>query len=215
MANGVRRSPSVNFDISLNEEQAVAKENILTHPFNFIEGKAGSGKTLVAVQVALDLLFKRRVSRIIITRPTIGTEDNGFLPGTLKEKMEEWMVPIRDNMRKVYNHPDKLTKMENDKEIELVSLSHFRGRTFDDAVCIIDEYQNLSKNQLTMAIGRLGKNSIMIFCGDSQQIDLKNHKDSALNDVRIIEGSNYVYRVALKENHRHPAVGEILDLLFK
>ncbi len=212
--SNTRRKRAVNFDVSLNEEQARAKENILNHPINFIEGKAGSGKTLLAVQIALDALFKKEVSNIVITRPTVGTEDNGYLPGTFEEKMEPWMVPIRANMRKVYDHPDQLNKLFTDGYIELVSLSHFRGRTFEDAYCIIDEFQNLSKQQLIMALGRLGKNSTMIFCGDSQQIDFRFPNDSAVHSVPKLETSEYVYRVVLKQNHRHPAVESVLNLLF-
>jgi phosphate starvation-inducible PhoH-like protein len=208
-----RRKGAVNFNVSLNEEQASAKEQILRHPINFLEGKAGSGKTLLAVQIALDLVFKKEASKIVITRPTVGTEDNGFLPGTFEEKMEPWMVPIRDNMRKVYNHPEKLVKMEQDGIIELVSLSHFRGRTFENSVCIVDEFQNLTKQQLGMALGRLGKNSTMIFCGDGQQIDLKFGNDSSIHEVAKLRESKYVYRRRLLENHRHPAVDEVLDLL--
>ncbi len=131
----------IKFNISLSEEQKRAKELILNTPFNFILGKAGSGKTLLAVQVALDLYFKRQVDKIIITRPTVSTEDNGFLPGTEKEKMDPWLVPIRANMKDVYNKPEILEKMEKEENIELVSLTHFRGRTFNNAVCIVDEFQ--------------------------------------------------------------------------
>ena len=92
---------NIKFSISLSEEQKLAKSQILNHPFNFILGKAGSGKTLVAVQIALDSFFKRDVNKIVITRPTVSNEDNGFLPGSLEEKMEPWLVPIRSNMRKV------------------------------------------------------------------------------------------------------------------
>jgi phosphate starvation-inducible PhoH-like protein len=163
----------VKFSLTLSEEQKAAKEVIIATPWNFIIGKAGSGKTLLAVQIALDLFFKRKVDKIIITRPTVSTEDNGFLPGTEKEKMDPWLVPIRANMKDVYNKPDILEKMEREENIELVSLTHFRGRTFNNAVCIIDEFQNLTKQQLQMVLGRLGKNSIMILCGDKQQIDLR------------------------------------------
>ena len=79
---------SVKFSLTLSPEQKKAKTQILKHPFNFIVGKAGSGKTLLAVQVALDQFFKRQFNRIIITRPTVSTEDNGFLPGSEREKME-------------------------------------------------------------------------------------------------------------------------------
>jgi len=134
--NRVKTPPknSIKFSITLSDEQKKAKAKILTTPFNFILGKAGSGKTLLAVQVALDKYFKREVDKIIITRPTVSTEDNGFLPGSLEEKMSEWLVPIRSNMRKVYNKPDLLEKMEKEENIELVSLAHFRGRTFDHSV---------------------------------------------------------------------------------
>ena len=164
---------AIKFSIKLSTEQKNAKAEILKHPFNFIVGKAGSGKTLLACQVALDMFFKRMTNKIIITRPTVSTEDNGFLPGSEKEKMEPWLVPIRSNMRKIYNKPEALERMEKDESIELVSLAHFRGRTFENSVVIIDEFQNLTRSQFRMALGRLGKNSTMIFCGDNQQIDLK------------------------------------------
>ena len=77
----------IKFTVSLSDEQKSAKAEILKHPFNFIVGKAGSGKTLLAVQVALDMFFKKQINKIIITRPTISTEDNGSLPGSEKEKM--------------------------------------------------------------------------------------------------------------------------------
>ena len=107
----------IKFTITLSDEQKIAKANILDHPFNFILGKAGSGKTLLAVQIALDSYFKRKTNKIVITRPTVSNEDNGFLPGSLEEKMEPWLVPIRSNMRKVYNKPDILEKMEKDETI--------------------------------------------------------------------------------------------------
>ena len=102
---------AVKFSITLSEEQKLAKSEVLKHPFNFIVGKAGSGKTLLACQIALDMFFKRTINKIIITRPTVSTEDNGFLPGSEKEKMEPWLVPIRSNMRKVNNKPPVLEKL--------------------------------------------------------------------------------------------------------
>ena len=215
MENKSKKPPkgNVKFNITLSEEQKRAKENILNHAFSFIVGKAGSGKTLLAVQVALDLFFKRQYNKIIITRPTVATEDNGFLPGDEKEKLEPWLVPIMSNMRKVYNKPDKIQKMVDDGDIELVSLAHFRGRTFDNAVVIVDEFQNLTKPQLRMALGRLGKDSIMIFCGDNQQIDLGSALNSAIDDVHKIKDSEHVYKVILEDNHRHKAIDDVLKLL--
>jgi len=159
------------------------------------------------------MFFKRQYNKIIITRPTIATEDNGFLPGDEKEKLEPWLVPIMSNMRKVYNKPEKIQKMVEQEEIELVSLAHFRGRTFDGAVVIVDEFQNLTKSQLRMALGRLGKDSIMIFCGDYQQIDLSNPLSSAIDDVAKIKDSAHVFKVILEDNHRHKAIDDVLKLL--
>jgi phosphate starvation-inducible protein PhoH len=204
---------SVKFSITLSEEQKVSKHAILHHPYNFIVGKAGSGKTMLACQVALDMFFKRMINKIIITRPTVSTEDNGFLPGSEKEKMEPWLVPIRSNMRKVYNKPAILEKMETDESIELVSLAHFRGRTFENSLVIVDEFQNLTRSQLVMALGRLGKGSTMIFCGDNQQIDLKDKNYSAIHDMAKIVDSNYVYKRILLDNHRHPAIDEVFEML--
>ena len=203
----------VKFSINLSEEQKMAKTNILYHPYNFVLGKAGSGKTLLAVQIGLDMYFQRNINQIIITRPTVSNEDNGYLPGSLDEKMEPWLVPIRSNMRKVYNKPAILEKMEADDKIELVSLSHFRGRTFENSCVIIDEFQNLTKQQLGMVLGRLGKGSTMILTGDPQQIDLKFANDSAIHEVPKLKPSQYVYQISLLDNHRHEALNELLKLL--
>ena len=216
MENTEKRVPKndIKFSITLSDEQKQAKAEILEHPFNFILGKAGSGKTLLAVQIALYLYFKRNINKIVITRPTVSNEDNGFLPGSLEEKMEPWLVPIRSNMRKVYNKSTILEAMEKDENIELVSLTHFRGRTFENCICIIDEFQNLTKNQLAMVLGRLGKGSRMILTGDAQQIDLKFSNDSAVHDVAKLKESKFVYTVNLKDNHRHEALDEVLRLLY-
>ena len=215
MENKGKKPPkgNVSFNITLSDEQKRAKEQIIKHAYSFVVGKAGSGKTLLAVQVALDMYFKRQYNKIVITRPTVSTEDNGFLPGTEREKLEPWLVPIMSNMRKVYNKPEKIKTMVDNEEVELVSLTHFRGRTFDNAVVIVDEFQNLTKAQLRMALGRLGKDSIMIFCGDNQQVDLKDIFNSAIDDIAKMEQSEYVYKIVLEDNHRHKAIGDVLRLL--
>ena len=213
--NTAKKPPkgSIRFSLSLSPEQKSAKQAILHHPYNFIVGKAGSGKTLLACQVALDMFFKRQIDKIIITRPTVSTEDNGFLPGSEKEKIEPWIVPIKSNMRKIYNKPLILEKMEKEEKIELVSLAHFRGRTFENSIIIVDEFQNLTRSQFRMALGRLGKNSTMIFCGDNQQIDLKDKNYSAIVDLPKIDNSQYVYKRVLQDNHRHIAIDEVFELL--
>ena len=213
MLKKLHQKVQLGFQFLSQKNKKKAKTEILKHPFNFIVGKAGSGKTLLAVQVALDQFFKRQYKKIIITRPTISTEDNGFLPGSEREKMEPWLVPIRSNMRKVYNKPEKLEAMEREETIELVSLAHFRGRTFDNSVVIVDEFQNLTRSQLAMAIGRLGKDSKMIFCGDSYQIDLKDKNYSAYHDMAKLINSKYVFKCVLEDSHRHDAIDDLLELL--
>ena len=137
----------------------------------------------------------------------------GFYQVLKKKRWLPWLVPIRSNMRKVYNKPDILSKLEDDESIELVSLAHFRGRTFENCIVIVDEFQNLTKSQLNMALGRLGKNSTMIFCGDNQQIDLRDTNYSAIHEVPKIQTSNFVFKCVLEDNHRHQAIDEVLTLL--
>lgn len=213
--NRDEKEKNIKFDIQLNEEQKLAKEQILKHPFSFIHGAAGSGKTLTGCAIAADQLFKKQIQRIVITRPTVATEDNGFLPGGIEEKMDPWLVPIRHNFRKYYNKKEKWDQLEKDGILEIIPLTYFRGQTFENAICVIDEYQNLTKSQLQMCIGRLGLNSRMIFCGDNQQIDLKNRDNSAWFEVEKIRTSSHIFVTTLLENHRHPAVAEILELLNK
>lgn len=214
--NTEKRVPknNVKFSISLSEEQKIAKENILNHPYNFILGEAGSGKTMLSIQIALDKYFKREINKIVITRPTVSSENNGFLPGSIKEKMEPWLVPIMDNIFKVYNKQNIIEKMVDDGAIEIVALSHFRGRTFDNAVCIVDECQNLTSEQTAMCLGRLGRESQMIFCGDYRQVDLKHFSESGLSKLEKLKKSSYVYTIELQENHRHPALKEVLHLFY-
>ncbi len=193
--------------------QETYMQSINKSDVTFCSGPAGSGKTSVSVGMACEYLIEKKVDKIIITRPTVSTEDNGFLPGSEKEKMEPWLVPIRSNMRKIYNKPLILEKMEKEENIELVSLAHFRGRTFENSVVIVDEFQNLTRSQMRMALGRLGKGSTMIFCGDNQQIDLKDKNYSAIVDLPKITDSQFVYKKILTDNHRHEAIDEVFDLL--
>ena len=113
----------------------------------------------------------------------------------------------------MYNKPDILERMEKAEQIELVSLAHFRGRTFDNSVVIVDEFQNLTRAQLAMAIGRLGKDSKMVFCGDSYQIDLKDKNYSAYHDMAKLINSDYVFKAILEDSHRHGAIDNLLELL--
>ena len=210
---GKKPKHPIRYHVTLSEDQKEAKTRILSHPYTFVTGEAGTGKTLLAVQIALDCIFSGYTERMVITRPSVSTEDNGFLPGSLDAKLEPWLVPILSNIKKVYPHNAKIEKMREDEVIEIVSLEHFRGRTFENAVCIIDEFQNLTKAQLSMVLSRLGKNSIMILAGDGRQVDLKYKQDSAVHEIPKLTPSKYVDLIKLTENHRSEAVSEILRLL--
>ena len=201
----------IHFNLSLNAEQKEVKSNILRDTISVLTGKAGSGKTLLATQIALEYLFYREVERIIITRPTVSNEDIGFLPGDIKEKMNPWVAPIHANMYMLYGKP-KIEKLINENTIEIAPISFLRGRTFVNACVIVDEAQNVTKSQMEMILSRLGTNSKMLICGDVTQTDLKNKKDSGFpylfNMVNSVPGLG-VYE--LKTNHRHPIVDNILN----
>lgn len=202
----------IKFNISLNEEQKAAKEIILANPVTVLKGMAGSGKTLVAVQTALDLLFTKQVEKIIITRPTVAKEDIGFLPGDIKEKMDPWLAPIYHNLYLLYSK-EKIDKEVEEGRIEILPFAFMRGRTFVNAFVIVDEAQNVTHTQMEMVLGRLGKGSWMTICGDLAQVDLKNKKETGFSFLsRVEEQVKGVRVVVLKQNHRHPIVEPILEV---
>jgi phosphate starvation-inducible PhoH-like protein len=209
-----KRKPKnpITFKIQLNEEQKLAKQLILENPVTLLKGMAGSGKTLVACQVALDMVFKKDVERIIITRPTVAKEEIGFLPGDLKEKMDPWLAPIYANLYMLYDK-EKVDKMIRDNVIEIVPFAFMRGRTFPNSFVIVDECQNITHGQTEMILGRLGKCGKMVFCGDITQTDLKTKKDSGIGFfTRLEENIRGVKVFTLKTNHRHEIVEPILKL---
>ena len=207
-----KRKPKnpIRFRISLNDEQKEAKQIILDNPVTVLKGMAGSGKTLVAVQVALDLLFTREVEKIIITRPTVAKEDIGFLPGDIKEKMDPWLAPIYHNLYLLYDKA-KIDREVEEGRIEILPFAFMRGRTFVDSFVILDEAQNTTHNQMEMLLGRMGKGSKVAICGDIAQVDLRNKKDSGFTFLyRLEEQVKGVKVVTLKTNHRHEIVEPIL-----
>jgi phosphate starvation-inducible PhoH-like protein len=207
-----KRKPKnpIRFRISLNDEQKEAKQVILDNPVTVLKGMAGSGKTLVAVQTALDLLFTREVEKIIITRPTVAKEDIGFLPGDIKEKMDPWLAPIYHNLYLLYDKA-KIDREVEEGRIEILPFAFMRGRTFVDSFVILDEAQNTTHNQMEMLLGRMGKGSKVAICGDIAQVDLRNKKDSGFTFLyRLEEQVKGVKVVTLKTNHRHEIVEPIL-----
>ena len=207
-----RPKKPIKFNINLNAEQKLAKAEILENPVTVLQGMAGSGKTLVAVQVGLDLLFTKQIEKIIITRPTVAKEDIGFLPGDIKEKMDPWLAPIYHNLYLLYDKV-KIDKCVEEGQIEIVPFAFMRGRTFTNALIILDEAQNVTMNQMEMMLGRLGKGSTMVICGDQAQIDLRHKKDSGFGFLYTLEAQVQGFKViTLKQNHRHTIVEPILKV---
>ena len=201
----------IKFKVSLNEEQKEAKQKILDNTITLLAGQAGSGKTLLACQIALDGLLRRIYDKIIITRPTVSKEEIGFLPGDLREKMDPWVQPIYQNFFTLYDKV-KVEKLIADGKIEIVPVSFMRGRTFLDSCIIVDEAQNVTHDQMEMIVTRIGLRSKMMICGDGQQIDLRKKSDS---------GFKYLYKasrkvknleaITLTSNHRNEIVEGLRD----
>jgi phosphate starvation-inducible PhoH-like protein len=208
-----KRKPKnpIKFKIDLNQEQKEAKAKILQNTVTLLAGAAGSGKTLLACQIALEKLFMREVDKIIITRPTVSKEEIGFLPGDLREKMDPWIQPIYQNMFALYDKI-KIEKLIEDGTIEIVPLSFMRGRTFLDSVVIVDEAQNVTHEQMEMIVTRIGLRSKMIICGDDIQVDLKNRRDSGFRF--LYKGAKKIKNleaITLFQNHRDPIVGDLIN----
>jgi phosphate starvation-inducible PhoH-like protein len=205
----------IKFQVQLNEEQKEAKSIIVENPITVIRGLAGSGKTLVATQAALDYFFTKQVDKIVITRPTVSKEDIGFLPGDLKEKMDPWLAPIYHNLYMLYNK-EKVDKHLENEDIEIVPFAFMRGRTFTNSFIIVDEAQNVTHSQMETIIGRLGKGSIMVICGDMGQIDLKDKRESGFSFLSRLEEQVKGFKtITLEKNHRHNIVSPILEVYQK
>mgnify|MGYP001212459680 FL=1 len=201
----------IKFKIQLNDEQKQAKAEILENTITLLAGQAGSGKTLLACNVALDGLFRRMYDKVIITRPTVSKEEIGFLPGDLREKMDPWVQPIYQNMFLLYDK-SKVEKYIEKAEIEIVPVSFMRGRTFVNSIVIVDEAQNVTHDQMEMIVTRLGRGSKMIVCGDTHQVDLKKKEDSGFkflyNGAKKIKE---MQSITLITNNRADVVQDLID----
>jgi phosphate starvation-inducible PhoH-like protein len=203
----------IKFGITLNEEQKRAKEDILNHDIIALKGKAGSGKTATALQVALDQLFKKEIEKIIIARPYVTAgEDIGHLPGGVDDKLAYLTAPIYNIMHELVGK-EKSEKLVNEGQVLVAPFGFLRGNTFSNCYVLIDEAQNASMKQTELMIGRLGRNSKMIFCGDMSQCDLKNKKDSGFDFFLKLEIEvPRVKVIPLEKNHRHEIVESVLKV---
>lgn len=214
ISNTQKRKPKgpIKYNIELTKEQRDAKKIMEDNTITLLKGAAGSGKSILSCLVALDMYNKREIEKIIICRPAISREDIGFLPGGADEKLQPYMQPIHNNFYKLESK-DKIDKMIKDGTILMIPFSFLRGYTLNNCAIIVDESQNLVHTQTELIIGRLGLGSKMFLTGDSQQIDLKNRKDSGLSFLSTLDGRVNGFKViSLKENYRHPIVKEILDI---
>ncbi len=203
----------IKFGVTLNEEQKIAKSYMLNNPITAVKGKAGSGKTLLAIQTGLDLLFNKQIEKLIIARPYVTAgEDLGFLPGGVDEKLSYLTAPMYNIMHDLIGKV-KTEKLTAEGKIIVSPFGFLRGNTFSNCCVIIDEAQNATMRQTELMIGRLGRNSKMIFCGDMSQCDLRNKRESGFDFFQKLEIQVKGVKVfPLLQNHRHTIVDPVLDV---
>jgi phosphate starvation-inducible PhoH-like protein len=164
-------------------------EAIERHHLTIALGPAGTGKTYLAVAMAVSALLAKKVSRIILVRPAVEAGERlGFLPGSLQEKVDPYLRPLYDALYDLVD-PQKVDKMLESNVIEVAPLAFMRGRTLNDAFIIMDEAQNTTNEQMKMFVTRLGNNSKAVITGDLTQIDLPNPKKSGLFEaLHVLDG---------------------------
>ena len=187
---------------------------IATHDINFGVGPAGTGKTFLAVAMAVDALNQSRVQRLILVRPAVEAgEKLGFLPGDLTQKVDPYLRPLYDALYEMLG-VDKVARLLEKNVIEIAPLAYMRGRTLNDAFVILDEAQNTSIEQMKMFLTRLGFGSTAVITGDMTQIDLPRHQKSGLKDavevLRGVDGVSFTFFES-RDVVRHPLVARIVN----
>ena len=156
-----------------------------------LAGSAGTGKTFIAMYMALESLLDpdNGYRKIIVIRSAVPTRDMGFIPGTAEEKKDMYTVPYKSICAELFNDKGAWGRLLNGKYVEFESTSYIRGATFDDSIIIVDELQNLNFHELDSVITRVGKNSKIIFCGDYRQTDFRfnDEKEGIFKFMKIIE----------------------------
>ena len=201
----------IKYKITLNEEQKEAKRLIINNQIVIITGRAGSGKSLVGAQTALDFLFKRQCEKVFVTRATIEVGNSlGFLPGAIEDKFNPYLEAFQENLLKCYDHL-KITELLEQKKILTYPVQFIRGKTVDDML-IVEEAQNLTKAEMLAILTRIGKTGKIVINGDLEQTDIR---DNGLNGlayaIELSKKIEEIQYIKLKENHRSDLVGKILD----
>jgi phosphate starvation-inducible PhoH-like protein len=200
--------------VQLNDEQKEAKRLIVENQIVVITGRAGSGKSLVCAQAALDFLKKKQVDCIYNTRAAIEVGKSlGFLPGALNEKFDPYMEALLENIAKCCSDKNEVDKLLQDEKIKALPVQFIRGKTVDD-ILIVEEAQNLTKGEMLAILTRLGKNGKIVINGDNEQTDIKSSTGEISGLNYIIELSKKIEEIKwikLATNHRSDLVGKILD----
>ncbi len=194
--------------------QAKYLHQITTHDINFGIGPAGTGKTFLAVAMAVEALNESRVQRLILVRPAVEAgEKLGFLPGDLSQKVDPYLRPLYDALYEMLG-VEKVLKLLEKNVIEIAPLAYMRGRTLNDAFVILDEAQNTTIEQMKMFLTRLGFGSTAVVTGDLTQTDLPKHMKSGLRDaievLRDVDGVSFTFFEA-RDVVRHPLVARIVN----
>ena len=177
-------------------------------------GPAGTGKTYLAVAVALSMLLEKKVERIILSRPAVEAgEKLGFLPGDMKEKIDPYLRPLYDSLYDLLDY-DKIQRKIESGAIEIAPLAFMRGRTLKNSFAILDEAQNATETQIKMFLTRIGENSKLVVNGDPSQIDLPNKNQSGLvQSQNILKGIKEISVINFdhRDVMRHPLVTKIVE----
>ena len=197
-----------------NRKQAALIDSIYANDITFGLGPAGTGKTYIAVALALKMLLSHTVRKLILTRPVVEAgESLGFLPGDLVQKINPYLRPLFDIMETLLP-ADVLRGMEESNTIEVAPLAYMRGRTLHNAVVILDEAQNTTKEQMKMFLTRMGEGSKLIITGDPSQSDIRGRSESglvhAVSLIRTIDGIGTV-EFSADEVVRHSLVQKIIN----
>jgi len=181
-------------------------------------GPAGTGKTYLAVAVALTMLLEKKVERIILSRPAVEAGERlGFLPGDMKDKIDPYLRPLYDALHDLLDY-NKIQRKIESGEIEIAPLAFMRGRTLKNCFAILDEAQNATEIQIKMFLTRIGENSKLVVNGDPSQIDLPNKNQSGLiESQKILKGIKEISIINFshKDVIRHPLVAKIVEAYHK